>query len=495
MSGLPRSLNPIFSTQTFESAADRLATSILVTADGRGNLVPDLASEVPTTSNGGISKDGLTITYHLRRNVLWHDGVKFTSADVKFTYDAIMNPNNDVISKHGYDDVSRVDTPDDATVVFHLKKPFAPFVATVFGESDSVYGIIPKHVLAKYKSLNDVPYNAKPIGTGPFEVVDWKRGDRIEYAAFDRYFLGKPGLRKITIRLVPDENTEITLLRSHEIDMMLEASVTAYKLLRTLPGPKLVLDPPNAYQGVMFNTARGATADVRVRRAISLALDRNRLTQNLTFGAGTPAVADIPSFMWAFDRSLPPPKYDVAQARRLLAEAGYGPSGKKLRLSMYFDQTTAINRTASVQLQSALSALNIDLQLHPQLNTLLYATASAGGTLALGHYDLALVPWFAGVDPDDSSQFVCDARFGKGWNWSAYCNPAMDSAQNAALTQYSRDARKRAYSTIQSLLLRDVPIAFMWWPRYVFALNPAVEGFSPNPVTETWNAWRWSLQP
>jgi ABC-type transport system substrate-binding protein len=71
----------------------------------------------------------------------------------------------------------------------------------------------------------------------------------------------------------------------------------------------------------------------------------------------------------------------------------------------------------------------------------------------------------------------------------------MDSAQNAALTQYSRDARKRAYSTIQSLLLRDVPIAFMWWPRYVFALNPAVEGFSPNPVTETWNAWRWSLQP
>jgi peptide/nickel transport system substrate-binding protein len=493
MSGLPRTLNPILATQTFEAVADRLATSLLVSADAQGRLVADLAAEVPTTDNGGISADGLTVTYHLRRNVLWHDGVRFTSRDVKFTFDAILNPDNDVISRHGYDDVRAVDTPDDYTVVFHLKRRFAPFVATVFGESDSAYGIIPAHLLAKYKSLNDVPYNSKPVGTGPFRVLEWRRGDRIEFEAFDKYFRGKPGLRKITIRLVPDENTEITLLRSHEIDLMLEASPGAYRLLRTLTGVNVMLTPINAYDGVMMNVARGATADVRVRRAITLALDRRSLTGNLTFGSGAPAIADQPRDIWAFDPSLPVPPYAPGQARKLLAAAGYGPGGKKLSLGLYFDQTTAINRTTSVQVQAELAAIGIDVQIHPQINTVLYAAYGAGGTLARGKYDLAMFPWFAGVDPDDSSQFICSARFGKGFNQSGYCSAAMDRAENDALTHYPRADRRRAYAVIQRLLLADVPVAFLWWPRNIFPANPALHGFAPNLANEAWNAWQWRL--
>ena len=125
---------------------------------------------------------------------------------------------------------------------------------------------------------------------------------------------------------------------------------------------------------------------------------------------GAPAVADQPRESWAFDPALPVPRYAPAEARALLAAAGYGPHGKKLSLGLYFDQTTAVNRSTSVQLQSALGALGVDVQLHPQLNTVLYAAYGAGGTLALGKYDLAMLPWFAGVDPDDSSQFTCAAR-------------------------------------------------------------------------------------
>jgi len=144
---VPRTLNPILATQTVEASIARLTTDILVSADPHGNLVPKLAREVPTRANGGISADGLTITYHLRAGVRWQDGVAFTSRDVKFSYDAIMNPNNDVISRHGYDIVRSVETPDPLTVVFRLKQPFAPFVSVVFGESDSTYGILPAHVL------------------------------------------------------------------------------------------------------------------------------------------------------------------------------------------------------------------------------------------------------------------------------------------------------------------------------------------------------------
>ncbi len=172
----------------FEASIARLTTDILISADPHGNLVPRLARQVPTRANGGISADGLTIVYHLRAGVLWQDGAPFTSRDVRFTYDAIMNPNNDVISRHGYDIVSRVETPGPLTVVFHLKQPFAPFVSVVFGESDSPYAILPEHLLAKYPNLNNVRSTRHPSAPGPFKFVRWLRGDRIEFVRNGHYF-------------------------------------------------------------------------------------------------------------------------------------------------------------------------------------------------------------------------------------------------------------------------------------------------------------------
>ncbi|HKU66219.1 MAG TPA: ABC transporter substrate-binding protein, partial [Candidatus Baltobacteraceae bacterium] len=179
----PTSLNPLLATNTAENLLAGLAFDLLVTIDERGNEVPDLAAQVPTLANGGISKDGLTITYHLRRNVKWQDGAPFTSADVKFSWQAVMNPGNNVVERRGYDQVRSVDTPDAYTVVFHLKSPFAPFVDTVFGESDDPFRIVPKHLLAREPNINRVPFNRLPIGTGPFKVTRWIHGDRVEYAA------------------------------------------------------------------------------------------------------------------------------------------------------------------------------------------------------------------------------------------------------------------------------------------------------------------------
>ena len=178
-----RTLNPILGTTDAEGAFSRLFNDTLITVDPHGRLVPDLAAEVPTTKNGGISADGLTIRYKLREHVKWQDGEPFSSADVKFTLDAIMNPANDVSDRVGFDDVSRVELPDACTIVFHLRHRYAPFVATVFGDD---WGILPAHILASEKTINDAPFNAMPIGTGPFRVVRWERGDRIELRRNDQ---------------------------------------------------------------------------------------------------------------------------------------------------------------------------------------------------------------------------------------------------------------------------------------------------------------------
>ncbi len=158
---------------------DGLIFSELITIDDKGREVPDLAQTVLTQANGGISKNGLTITYRLRPNAKWHDGARVTSRDVKFTWQAVMNRSNNVLSHLGYAEVASMDTPDDRTVVMHLKRVFPPAIDTIFGESDQPYRILPEHLLAKYPNLNSVPFNAAPVGSGPFKFARWERNDRI----------------------------------------------------------------------------------------------------------------------------------------------------------------------------------------------------------------------------------------------------------------------------------------------------------------------------
>jgi peptide/nickel transport system substrate-binding protein len=491
---VPRTLNPLLSTQPFEAALDRLFSDVLVTVDAHGNFVPDLAAEVPTTSNGGISADGLSIRYKLRDHVKWQDGYPFTSNDVKFTYEAIMNPANDIVSRHGYDDVGRVETPDAHTVVFHLKHRFAPFVATVFGESDGPFCILPAHLLAARKTLNDAPYNSLPIGTGPFRVVRWLRGNELELTRNDDYFLGRPKLSAIIVKFSPDENSELVGLRTHDLDWFYDVSVNAYKLVRQIPADdvRIVLTSFNGYEAIIFNTAKGPTKDRRIRRAITYALDKPGLVRRLTFGAAEAATEDLPPFLWAYDASLHATPFDRAQSARLLAAAGYGPA-HRLTLDLYFEQSAAINKTLSVQIQSLLEPLGIDLRLHAQLSSVIYGSYAQNGTLERGRYDLALNTWTSGVDPDDSSQFTCSNITPSGVNPSYLCDPAMDAAQVIALETYGRPARKAAYARVQELLERDVPQDFLWWPKQIEAINPDLHGFDPNPVVETWNAWTWSI--
>ena len=260
----PTSLNPLLASNTAENFLASLAFDELVTLDASGNDVADLAAQVPTVQNGGISKDGTTITYHLRRGVKWQDGAPFSSADVKFSWQAVMNPDNNVVERRGYDQVRSVDTPDAYTAVFHLKQPFAPFVDTVFGESDDPYRIVPKHILGKYKNINQVPFNQQPIGTGPFKVARWIHGDHVAYAANPYYFRGTPKLKGIDVYTVPDGNTQEAQMRAHDMDLAIDFSTANLAHLRSNPAPGVttLLVMPNLYGDVLSDVAAQITGSV-----------------------------------------------------------------------------------------------------------------------------------------------------------------------------------------------------------------------------------------
>jgi peptide/nickel transport system substrate-binding protein len=497
----PNQLNPILAENTTESMLAALVFDLLVEADEKGNPVPRLAAEVPTRENGGISPDGLTITYHLRKDVQWHDGVRFTSDDVKYSLEQVMNPKNNVISRTGYELVKSVGTPDPATVVFHLKEKFVPFVDTVFAESDNPFRIIPRHLLAKYSALNQVPFNSAPIGTGPFKFVSWQRGDRIEYRANDGFYLGKPHLRRIVARIIPDENTLVTALRTHEIDWLFEATPNTYKELKTMAGVKNILVDNNQYYSMLYNLKQPLLADVRVRKAIAYAIDKTTLVDNNTFGSASVATEDLPAYLWAYEPDVTRYERDPAKAKALLSEAGWKPGGdgilardgKKLSLVMTYNQGSATSKQVSVQIQAALRDVGVEIEPKPFLGSLLFASYGAGGILQTGKFDLDLSGWVAGVDPDDSSQFMCKFIPPAGNNYTRECSKEMDAAQNEALGSFDRAKRKAAYSKIQRILAGDMPQNFFWWPRQIQSINPDFKGFSPNPVTESWNAHLWDI--
>jgi peptide/nickel transport system substrate-binding protein len=489
----PRSLLPLLAQSIQDNEILRLIYDPLIACDAAGRPVPALAAAVPTRANGGISRDGLTVTYHLRHGVRWHDGTPFTSADVAASFRAVMDPRSIVQTRHGYDVVARVDTPDPHTIRFHLKRPFAPFVGTVFAESDAPYYVAPAHLLRG--PLAQSPLNGAPVGTGPFRAVRWARGDRLELAANASYWHGKPALARIVIRFIGDENTQLVGLRSGDLDGVLGMSANAAANARGIAHVRIATASLNAYWGVMMNNGAGhATADVRVRRALALAIDAASFRANVTHGFYAPPIADLPPVLWAADRALHPIRHDVAAARALLAAAGYGPA-HPLALDLAILQASQTHRVEAVALQGELKTLGVDVRVHPYLPNVYDAPASQGGILPRGRYDIAFYGWYAGMDPDDSGQFLCDQRPPAGYDHSFYCSAAMDAAQRDALASYDERVRKRAYARVEALLLRDVPIAFLGSPVAISALRDGVGGFAPTLVTQTANAQRWTLRP
>ncbi|HLX26081.1 MAG TPA: peptide ABC transporter substrate-binding protein [Candidatus Cybelea sp.] len=498
----PKNLNPLLAGTTVEFFIERLMFEPLLSADAHGNAVPMLAAMVPTQANGGISSNGLTIRYRLRRDARWSDGVAVTARDVIWSWQAIENANNDVVSRHGYDDIRSIDAPDPFTIVVHLKRPFSPFVNTFFAESDQPYDVVPAHVLSKYSDVNRVPFDATPsVSDGPFRFVRWQRGDRIVLEANPHFFEGTPGLRRVQIQFVPNEDSAVNLLATHAVDYVQQPSIQTFPRLRRLPDARIVWVNANGFEGVELNCSHPALADARVRAAIAAALDKSALTRQLTYGQETTATEDLPNWIWAFGPSIRAVPFDPANARKLLAQAGWiagrdgvaRKKGEPLELMLATDTALATHRSESVLIQAALRRIGIIVNLKYFPLDILYAPEGMGGIQHGGKFDLLVYGWYAGIDPDNSSELTCNNFPPRGYNDPRYCNTAMDAAQAVALTHYDRPTRLRAYGTIEHLLAADNPIVYFWWQRQQEAISVDFRGFTPNPVTESWNAWQWRI--
>ena len=498
----PDSLNPVVGNEQIETDLSLFWAGYLFNYSDRNQFVPELATEVPTLRNGGISRDGRTIVYHLRRGVRWQDGAPFTAEDVIFTYDAVMNPRNNVPSHTGFDIVDRIEKKDDYTVVVHLKHPWAPFVATFLTLSSTAYPVLPAHLLAKYPDINQVAYNQKPIGTGPFKVVEWDHGTLVKFVANPDYWRGPPKLKEIDYRPIADANTILTELRTHEEDLDFFASDAQIAELRAIGGNRVSLVPFNAYAQIAFNLKNPILADLAVRRALVAATDRRTLNDDVTHGVNLLGEGDQPSFLPWFDSSIKTAPYDPALARRLLDADGWrvGPAGirqkggKRLALTFAFTTGSATGAEVAVLLQRWWKDVGVELSIRTYVSSLFFAGYAAGGIIQDGRYDTATYLWVSGIDPDDSTVFMCDQFPPAGQNTYHFCDPRLDAAERTALSSYDPDVRRRAYDTIQEILASQRPFFTLYFVRRVNVYNDDLKNFKPAHVgVEIWNPWELDI--
>ncbi len=498
----PSNLNILLGTETIDTDLSMFWAAYLFHVSDKNVLVPELATREPTLRNGDISKDGLAIRYRLRRGVTWQDGAPFTAGDLVYTWHQMLNPRNAVVSRQGYDLISSIDQPDAYTVVVHLKRRYAPFVAGFFTMANHPDCILPKHLLSHYADLNRVAYNERPVGTGPFRIERYERGSEIVFTANDRYWRGPPGLRRIEWHIVANDNTMLAMLQSHAIDFFYRAPETMVQSLRGIPGTRVVLSPFTRYADIGFNASVPALSDVRVRRALAYATDRKALVDKVTRGVTILGETDQPPFSWAYDPHARHYPYDLAAAARLLESAGWRMQSDGIRyrngrplaltLASFTGSQTAAAAEELIQAQWRQAGVDVSIKNYPSGQ--LYATQSAGGIEQSGKFDVIFENWANGFDPDDSILIACKMAPPNGWNVYHFCSPALDAAENEALTQYDPPVRRAAYYRIQEIAAEGLPFFVLWYQQELDVVNTDLQNYRPaHAVTPFWNAWEWRI--
>lgn len=465
-----------------------LTMAWLVKYDRQNRPIPELVTVVPTQANGGISKDGKTITWHLRHGVRWSDGAPFTADDVVFSTQAVLNPKNNEVGRDGWNLIAKIDEPDKYTVVFHLRKPYASYLPTFFGDGGANPCILPKHILGGLADINTAPYNSKPVGIGPFRYVSWKRGDSVVMEANPYYFRGMPKLKQIVYKQIPDRNTLLTQLETGEIDLWSHVGGGYTDRVRDIPGHTSVRVPGSYFGHIDFNVTRPILSDVRVRRALRFALDRKTILEKAFRSNGDVQESMISPSM-PFYRAFPLTPYDPAQANALLDRAGWRQrgsdgirikNGKRLSLE-YAIYTGAPDVETMLQLiRTEWKAVGVEIVEKHYDTSLFFALMQNGGPVYGGKFDVESFYWGTDSVGDLSNLYGCADIPPNGQNMMRWCDKRFDADMERFKSLYSEKARQPYLDDAVGRVIDRVPTIVSYSRSEVYAYTTALHGFRPN---------------
>lgn len=492
----PNTLNPLLSDLLSVAEVSSLIFNGLLITNEKGEWVPDLAVQAPSVQNGGVSRDGLTVTYKLRTGVTWHDGAPFTAEDVKFTWQMIMNPKVNVVSREGYNKIASIDTPDASTVIIRFRELYAPYL-NLFPV------ILPKHILENVPDINKADFNRAPIGTGPFKIKEWRMAEAIFLEANPRFFRGKPLLDGIEYKIIPEFNLLLAQLKSGEIDVACNMDFLQLDQIKAIEGIQVVITPNMVWEHLDFNLDNELFQDVKVRQAIALGIDRQAITAGIFKGAAVPAAGDQPPVSWAYNPAVAPAGRNVDAAKKLLAEAGWqpGPDGmlvkgqKRLRFSLAVPLEDKTREAVAQMIAQELQEIGVAVEVRPVENKAFFTDL-----LKNRRFETVLYAWFGGNDPDNinlwNSKYIPGRNNGyMGQNYPGWRNREVDALTEQALRTPDSENRKQAYFRIQDILNQEYPVVPLYYRTNIDVVRSSVANYKANPTLtgNLWNAWEWGF--
>jgi peptide/nickel transport system substrate-binding protein len=494
----PDTLDKLFANTDAADQVSQFLFEPLFRYGPTGEYLPAAAVVVPTLQNGGIAAGGKTITLHLRPGMTWSDGAPYDGRDLVFTWKAVMNPRNNTRLTNGWDDITAMDLHGTDTVVVHLKQPYGGILG-IFAVGGAGYPPLPAHLLARLPDLNHAPFNSHPISSGPFVLTAWNHGSSLEFAANPRYWRGRPGLDRITYRVIPNADTLFNALQTHEVDIFDSVTENQIGRLSMLKGYAVSKQLVANLRRWQFNTSKPQLSDPRVRLAAAEAVDWNRINRTIYHGYNQRAVSDVFPLSWAAPHGITAPKHDLADAARLLDAAGWkmtadgtrAKGGTPLSFTVSTTPAKPANVEAELQMQQDLRAIGIDLAIKNYPTSLLFAQT---GPIYSGKFDSEFTIETDAPDPDNEGLWSGKFIPPHGANTSWLNDPVLTQTSHDAILTFDRAKRRALYQREAERVRALTPAVFLYWQNSYAAVNSDLRNWKPAAyISDFWNCWEWKI--
>jgi peptide/nickel transport system substrate-binding protein len=456
----------------------------------------ELRPEGELAERWDVSKDEMTLTFYLRKGVKWHDGEEFTAADVDFTYRYMIDPKTPTAYGEPFRQIRHAEVVDRYTYRVTYEKPYAPALLS--------WGlwILPRHILEPaWKAgvdLRTTRQNRFPVGSGPYRFGEWKTGEKIVVEANPDYFEGRPYLKRVVYRIIPDQSTIFLELKARNIDL---ASLTPIQYRRQTDFPAFLKAfhryryLSNSYAYLGFNLLDARFKDKRVRQAIAHAINKQEIIEGVLLGLGRPAVGPYKPGTWWYKDDVKTFPFDPERASALLAEAGWRrqtadgileKDGKPFSFTIRTNQGNQVRQQTAEIIQRRLRAVGIDAKIH-----VVEWAAFINTFIRKKDFEAIILGWGLGMDPDQYEIWHSSQTGSDELNHISYKNPKVDELLEAGRRTFSQEKRKAIYGELQDVLADDQPVIFLYVPDALPVVSARVHGIEPAPAGIMYNFIKW----
>lgn len=466
-----------------------LLYSGLVKRDKDLNVVGDIAE------SWDFSADCRTITFTLLKDVKWHDGHPFTSEDVLFTYQTMINPKTPTAYSEDFKMVKEVEAPAPYTFRVVYKEPFAPALSS--------WGLwmLPRHLLEPYARegrLREAPQNLKPVGNGAYRFLEWKSGEKVVLVGNPDFYEGRPYISRVVYRVIPDQATTFLELKARNIDF---AGLTPIQYVRQTNYPAFRQNfhkyqfLASGYTYLGFNLLDQRFADKRVRQAIAYALNRRAIIDGVLLGLGVEATGPYKPGTWVYNGNVRRYPYDPGKARELLTQAGWrdtdgdGLLDKEKRpfeFTILTNQGNEARKKVAEITQQSLKELGIKVNIR-----ILEWAAFLKEFIRKRRFEAIILGWGIGQDPDQFDIWHSSKTGPDELNHISYKNPEVDRLLMLGRTACRQDDRKRYYDRLQEIMAEEQPVVFLYFPEALPVVSSRVYGIVPAAAGITYNFEKW----